>query len=114
MPIMGQGWCKGHPFQGVFYLQFSSINWVYAHMRQFALTVRSTRSRACGSGVMLAGPARCTKRATNGKNPRDLMGLACLAQARQDPERGGCKGCSTSLALQLQAFLEVVLLCHGL
>src|SRR4051812_6269982 len=41
---------------------------------------------------MLAGPARCTKRATNGKNPRDLMGLACLAQARQDPERGGPQG----------------------
>jgi hypothetical protein len=80
---------KAHPFQGVFYLQFASTYWVYAQVWRLVLTVCSTRSRAFCGEVIPAGRVRYTKRATNGANACDFRRLAHLAQARQDPERGG-------------------------
>ena len=89
-----------HPFQGVFYLRFTSIYWVYAQMRRLVSIICSTRSRAfCGEAI-LAGRVRYTRYATNGENPCDFWQLACLAQARQDPERGGSESRNRRIARQ--------------
>jgi transposase len=82
---------KAHPFQGVFYSHFASMYWVYTQVRRLVSIICSTRSRAFRGEVILTGRARYTKLATNGENSCEVWRLACLAQARQDPERGGSK-----------------------
>src|SRR4026208_1304774 len=48
-------------------------------------------SRAPAGSMTRAGPVSRTGLAPTGENSFDLRGLACIAQTRQDPERGDPK-----------------------
>src|SRR6188768_4317136 len=48
-------------------------------------------SRAPAGSMTRAGPVSRTGLAPTGENSFDLRGLACIAQTRQDPERGGAE-----------------------
>src|SRR4051794_5641053 len=50
---------------------------------------RLIHSRAPAGSMTRAGPVSRTGLAPTGENSFDLRGLACIAQTRQDPERGG-------------------------
>src|SRR3982751_1625410 len=89
--VATQSGSEPQPFQEVFYLRFALMYWAYAQMRRFVYSVHSNRLRAFRSEAILAGRVRYTRHGTNDKNPCDLRGLACLAQAQQDPERGARK-----------------------
>src|SRR3954463_16061191 len=60
---------------------------------------RLIRSRAPAGSMTRAGPVSRTGLAPTGENSFDLRGLACIAQTRQDPERGGAEAAATGIAV---------------
>ena len=81
-----------HPFQGVYYLYFTCRCCIYTYEQPFMQATRLIRSRAPAGSMTRAGPVSRTGLAPTGENSFDFRGLACIAQTRQDPERGGTLG----------------------